>query len=663
MFFNFIGVSITISIAIFILMLLSYRLNERYSVKWRYFLWLFLAVRLVIPLDFGLTAPPLELKFADHEIVWSFNGNHMPELSVSGNSVSAANAEDASRRTAAGAGKSDIQNGSGYATAANSNGTGQSDFQNRTAGIDKTTAANGTIGSGQSAAGAIAVSKAAGWVYLAGITVFLLYQMGLYLSFRHSARRWYREISNPRILESFDNLKTEMGILRTFRIRICRKILSPMITGLFRPTLLLPHEEYETADLELILKHELIHFRRNDLWFKLLLICANALHWFNPFIYAMVKEANRDIEISCDEEVLKGADLQVRKRYSERILELMQGNNIQEVPISTNFHGGKGMMKRRIFHIFDERAKRKGVLSFLIILAAVLAFSACSFAIEQNQWRIDPAVNSVSKPQGDDAKGNAAGQPANIKTSLAFDFDQDGTKEAEFLLLVEGETAYLQYKNDSGRTIQREVLKGVESGFDYSLQAANLESMNSIMFLVSVDYRGMPFGAGYWEIYSWDGKDFKPVEMKKIEENLQMRILEADEIQNNVMNAGVAAYLYETKDYPADYPALGIYFKDGYQTDGKSLGSIDYAPMTEYDVEGYRTWGQGAVNKSMVKMNFVVGDKADGWTDPTRALLETEEVVFITLPNVSALVTSYYEYRNGKWVIFDRYISPDWETP
>ena len=97
-------------------------------------------------------------------------------------------------------------------------------------------------------------------------------------------------------MDIFYSLKNKMAIVKFFQVKVCRKIHSPMITGLFRPTLLLPHEDYEKADLEVILKHELIHFRRNDLWFKLLLILANALHWFNPFIYVMVREANRDIE-------------------------------------------------------------------------------------------------------------------------------------------------------------------------------------------------------------------------------------------------------------------------------------------------------------------------------------------------------------------------------
>jgi beta-lactamase regulating signal transducer with metallopeptidase domain len=507
---------------------------------------------------------------------------------------------------------------------------------NERAGLDAELSAGDRKAASHSAAGNLTFSQVLVGVYLFGIAVFLLRQLTLYLSFRHSARRWYREVTEGRILTTLEDLRHEMGIEKQFKVRICRKIISPMITGLFRPTLLLPHEEYEKTDLTAILYHELIHYRRNDLWFKLLLICANALHWFNPFIYVMVGAANRDIEISCDEEVLKGADLSFRKRYSERILELMQGNNRQEAPVSTNFHGGKGMMKNRIRHIFDERAKKKGIPTFLLILSLVLVFSACRFDIGQNQWEISPSSGNMS---------------------LDFDLDGDGSSETEFRLLVDGETAYLTYKGKDGDTVRKQILNGVEPGFDYSLHAANLEDLNSIAFIVAVDYRGMPFGSGYWEIYSWNGSDFKQIETKPVEENLQMKILEPAEIRDNIMNAGSATYLYDSNKYPADYPSVGLYFKDGLKDGGKALTDIIYAPMSEYDVEGYRTWGQGAVNKIMTGMDFIPGTEVKGWKDPSLSLLAVKEVVFITLPNITAEVTRYYQYRDGRWTSVDGFIS------
>jgi beta-lactamase regulating signal transducer with metallopeptidase domain len=623
--FNLVGVSITISIVVALLLLLSSYFNERYAVKWRYFIWMILAIRLIIPLDFGFTAPPMELVFNDHEIAQT---NALPEQGidpVNGQAVNNANLLTGNT----------VGNADGYSFADDSEKT-------------KTEAGK-----------TLTVSQLATGIYLAGIAVFLLWQIGLYLSFHHATRRWCREPVNGQIRDVFESLKDEMGIVKTFRIRVCRKILSPMIAGLFRPTLMLPHEEYQKIDLEVILKHELVHIKRNDLWFKLLLIFANALHWFNPFIYVMAREANKDIEISCDEEVLKGADLTLRKRYSERILELMQGNHHQEAPVSTNFYGGKGMMKSRIRHIFDERVKKKGVLSFLIILFLVLVFSACRFDIGQNQWQIPISVSNA-EAYGQDEEGNRNSGMSDLDINMPFDLDHNGSEETTFTLSVaeKGKTCFLKYKEKDGKTVMIRVFDGIEPGIDYSLHAANLEGTDSIMLMAAINYRGMPFGSGYWELYSWNGKEFKQVDIKPVEENLQIKILEPQEKELNTMKAGVKVFLFDINKYPKDYPFAGLYFKDDFsEGTNKTLNEIWYMSLSEYDVEGYHTWGQGAINKTMTEMNFVPGDKAEGWTDPTRALLETTEIVFVTLPNITATVKHYYQYQDGKWSSVDGMIS------
>ena len=117
---------------------------------------------------------------------------------------------------------------------------------------------------------------------------------------------------------------------------------------------------------------------------------------------------------------------------------------------------------------------------------------------------------------------------------------------------------------------------------------------------------------------------------------------------------GVSAYLfdYEEDRYPVDYPVAAIYFKDEMKNGARpELDSIRYAPMSEYDVNAFDTWGQEAINKTMTGMNFVSGSNSniDEWEDPSRALLETEEVVFITLPHITVSVKRYYQYKDGKW--------------
>ncbi len=626
-FFNMVGMSITVSIVVIILLLLSSFFKERYTAKWSCFIWLILAIRLLIPFDFGFTSPPVELKLSDRELIYGvdeteFSELALPELGVSENINATPEQKEA------------------Y----------ENDLKKYNTEILAAKKATGKT---------ITISQIISGIYLIGIVIFFLLQFGIYFSFRLSTRRWYCEV-NPQTLKTLERLKLEMELIKPLRIKVCKKISSPMIVGLIKPTLLLPHEGYQNIDLEVILKHELVHFKRNDLWFKLLLLCANALHWFNPVIYRMVTEANKDIEMSCDEEVLKGADTSVRKRYSKRILDLMQGNHHPGTPISTRFHGGKGMIKSRIRHIFDERAKKKGVLSFFTVLILVLAFSACRFGIGQAYWQI-PISREIVDAYGFDAEGNRNSEMPDFTIPLSFDRNQNGKEDTTFSLIVseEGKNCTLKYQNADGSTVKTRVFENVEPGFDYGIQAANLEDWNTVMIIVSIDYRGMPFGSGYWEIYTWKntwkGGSFERVDLNSVEENLMTRILKPEEARNNVMGAGVITYLYDSDQYPVDYPVAALSFKDELKKDG-TLGGIIYAPMSEYDVEGFQNWGQEAVGKMITGMNFVAGSNVEGWEDPSRALLETNEVVYITLPNITATVTRYYQYQDGKWNYVDRMI-------
>lgn len=84
---------------------------------------------------------------------------------------------------------------------------------------------------------------------------------------------------------------------------------APFLMGVWHPCLIIPKEKYTDRDLYYIIKHEFIHWKKNDILFKFLLLVANSLHWFNPLVWFMNKQANMDIEMACDEEVMKEASL------------------------------------------------------------------------------------------------------------------------------------------------------------------------------------------------------------------------------------------------------------------------------------------------------------------------------------------------------------------
>ncbi len=81
---------------------------------------------------------------------------------------------------------------------------------------------------------------------------------------------------------------------------------SPVMTGMISPVILLPDMAFTEEELSMILRHELVHWKRRDIWYKFVLLLANAVHWFNPLVWVMARQADQDIEISCDGAVLAG---------------------------------------------------------------------------------------------------------------------------------------------------------------------------------------------------------------------------------------------------------------------------------------------------------------------------------------------------------------------
>jgi hypothetical protein len=146
-----------------------------------------------------------------------------------------------------------------------------------------------------------------------------------------------------------------------------------MLVGVFRPVILLPPVNTADDELAFILRHELIHFKRHDLWYKALILAAAALHWFNPVVYLMAGAAALQCEISCDALVLQGADFEKRRQYGETIIGVVRNGVKFRTALSTHFYGGKKGMKSRISSIMDTNRKRTGIAVLCIVLAVIMA--------------------------------------------------------------------------------------------------------------------------------------------------------------------------------------------------------------------------------------------------------------------------------------------------
>ncbi len=179
-----------------------------------------------------------------------------------------------------------------------------------------------------------------------------------------------RECTNPYALEWLDSHKT----LRRIRVRVCDNIGSPLTYGVFRPVIVIT----EAADsstketLNYILTHEYMHIRHFDSALKLGLALALCLHWFNPLVWVMFRTAAKDIELACDEGVIRAMGRAERASYAKTLILTEAGASsllLSDLKTST--------IEERIVAIM--KYKKLSALSVMIAAAIAVTIALCAF--------------------------------------------------------------------------------------------------------------------------------------------------------------------------------------------------------------------------------------------------------------------------------------------
>lgn len=218
-------------------------------------------------------------------------------------------------------------------------------------------------------------------LWLCGVLGFLAWQGWKYYDFRRMLKRSRRKIMDASVLDTYYSLCREMGMEKRPAIYFCEALPSPLCVGFFQTTVYLNSEEREPAEMRLILKHELTHCKRKDLWFKGILLLARALHFFNPFVHGMARLAEKDMELSCDLAVMADCGMAERETYSMAILRTVRETKSKNMQMSTAFSGGKEELKMRFENIFDMTQKKRGIALFLaaaLVVCGGTAFVGCA---------------------------------------------------------------------------------------------------------------------------------------------------------------------------------------------------------------------------------------------------------------------------------------------
>lgn len=168
----------------------------------------------------------------------------------------------------------------------------------------------------------------------------------------------------------------EKKMKRQIALRQSARLPAPLSYGVLHPVILMPEgtDWADTACLRFVLQHEYVHIRRFDGVAKLLLAAALAVHWFNPFVWIMYVLANRDIELACDEAVVRSFGAKARSAYALALIG-MEEKKSAFMPLVSGF--SKNAIEERISAIMKIQ---KATAWSLLAACCVVGGTAAAFA-------------------------------------------------------------------------------------------------------------------------------------------------------------------------------------------------------------------------------------------------------------------------------------------
>lgn len=275
------------------------------------------------------------------------------------------------------------------------------------------------------------------------------------------------------------------GVKRKVTVKICESISSPVTYGTLRPVILLPKGTApDDICTGLAVAHELVHIRRFDVAYKQMIAAAAVIHWFNPLSWLMYSLAVRDMEISCDMEVINGG--KISPADYARALIAMEERRIS--PLAEGF--GTKPIKERIEAVMKFRSKPM----IAAIAASAAAIAAAAVFVEFK--KPDPEIIYIMTDSTPDTAGDV--------TEPVGESERDETEEqlrAADQYYSENELLEEKFQEEI-RQKQEQMMRLREEQQRISAELAKLKEFSLSYPVAEITNISEPFGSGE------DGKDF-----------------------------------------------------------------------------------------------------------------------------------------------------------
>lgn len=156
---------------------------------------------------------------------------------------------------------------------------------------------------------------------------------------------------------------------RDVRFMVFDRIMAPLTYGILKPRIVFPKSmDFEnTRALEHVLRHEYVHIRRFDNLWKIVVLIAVCVHWFNPMAWVMWHFFNRDMELACDESAVSGMDGSGRRDYAMTLLWFAEKNH--KVSLLCNGFGKSAVKERIVILMKNNKRTKIGIICSALVLA------------------------------------------------------------------------------------------------------------------------------------------------------------------------------------------------------------------------------------------------------------------------------------------------------
>ena len=371
--FHILKINLIAAVIVSLTVLVSRLTKQKYSLKWKYYMWMAVAVFLLIPVNFSAKSP-VRLQI-EKPGVYRQNTVRTEANAARTNAEQEIRAEGLAQEEAYIAIKIPSEKVSVY--------------------------------------GILEIFRI---IWMAGIFISAVAKALRYHFSLHKMMRWSYPVEDKRVRELYRFICLKKHIRRPPGLFISPELSTPVLAGLRRTGLYLTEEEYDMDELKFILSHELTHYKRGDLWYKMLLMAANTIYWFNPALYWMRSEAEKDIENLCDGDVVEKYTKEEQMKYGRLLRKTAALQN--HVPyLAASLNDSTLIFKERILYMRNMQHLKKNVLS-VVVLTGVMASSQLligSTVTEAESRDSVPFTGMLQTPLPDSQDG----QPVNASPDLS----------------------------------------------------------------------------------------------------------------------------------------------------------------------------------------------------------------------------------------------------